>query len=140
MRSRSFPLTLDCEGCCVPARLKLINAYPFTKGVTETTYACTSCGHTMKLAVQIPESGGQAREWKQRIQATQSIGCLRRLEWGRVTVVPFLEIPDEQAFLCFCVAPRASSRCSCFVLSGTWYFGYATMVLAFLRLKSKFLG
>jgi hypothetical protein len=60
MRSRSFPLTLDCEGCCAPARLKLINAYPFTKGVTEATYACSSCGHTMKLAVQISESGSSS--------------------------------------------------------------------------------
>jgi hypothetical protein len=44
-------VTLTCSNCGARARLKMIEAFPFTRGVTEATYKCPECGLETKRAV-----------------------------------------------------------------------------------------
>jgi hypothetical protein len=44
-------ITLTCSNCGALARLKMIEAFPFTKGVTEATYKCPECDLETKRAV-----------------------------------------------------------------------------------------
>jgi hypothetical protein len=48
-------LSIACAICGESARLKLISDYPFTRGLTEATYACSHCGDEMKRVVARPD-------------------------------------------------------------------------------------
>jgi hypothetical protein len=45
-------INVICWNCGELARLKTIEAFPFTKGITEATYKCLKCGTDMKQALR----------------------------------------------------------------------------------------
>jgi RNase P subunit RPR2 len=68
-RSPRPRVTLTCSNCDALARLKMIEAFTFTKSVTEATYKCLECGFETKRAV------GTADQTSTRAEAF----CLERV-------------------------------------------------------------
>jgi uncharacterized Zn finger protein len=56
MRVNKPFLSLICDCCGSAARLKVINHYPFTKGMTEATYECSACGSIMLRSLEATEA------------------------------------------------------------------------------------
>jgi hypothetical protein len=55
MRVTRPRLTVLCD-CGELARLKEINAYPFTQGTTVAAYECSGCGNETKRTIQVEEN------------------------------------------------------------------------------------